>query len=73
VDNAKLMRTLRQTMKIPFGLPAPEFGIKIGARIMGIEPDLILKSLSVYPQKLIDSGYKFQYPTLTSAIQQIIR
>ena len=73
VENATLMRTLRQTMKIPFGLPAPEFGIKIGARIMGIEPDLILKSLSVYPQKLMDSGYKFRYPTLKSAIQQIIR
>ncbi|MES2479698.1 MAG: TIGR01777 family oxidoreductase [Bacteroidota bacterium] len=73
VNNAKLMCALRQTMKVPFGLPAPEFGIKIGTRIMGIEPDLILKSLSVYPQKLIDSGYKFRYPTLTSALQQIIR
>lgn len=73
VDNATMMRTLRSTMKVPFGIPAPEFGIKIGAKIMGIEPDLILKSLSVYPQKLLESGYQFRYPTLASALQQIIK
>lgn len=73
VDNKTLMQSLRREMNIPFGFPAPEFGIKIGAGIMGIEPDLILKSLSVYPKKLIDSGYQFLYPNLVSALQQIIK
>ncbi|MCC6185734.1 MAG: TIGR01777 family protein [Chitinophagaceae bacterium] len=73
VDNAQLMRTLRKTMKVPFGIPAPAFGIKIGARIMGIEPDLILKSLSVFPQKLLAAGYTFRYPTLAMAMKQILK
>jgi uncharacterized protein len=73
VDNASLMHTLRKVMKIPFGLPAPEFGIKIGARLMGIEPDLVLKSLSVYPQKLLSAGYQFKYPKLKDALEEIIK
>ena len=72
VANAVLMRALRKALHRPFGFPAPAFGIKIGAAILGIEPDLILKSLSVYPQKLIDAGYKFTYPKLDSALEEIL-
>lgn len=73
VDNKTLMHQLRKTMKVPFGMPAPEFGIKIGAKMMGIEPDLILKSLSVFPQKLMNAGYQFRYPNLTSALNEILK
>jgi NAD dependent epimerase/dehydratase family enzyme len=72
VTNAGLMRALRKMLHRPFGFPAPAFGIKIGAAILGIEPDLILKSLSVYPQKLIDAGYKFKYPKIESALEEIL-
>lgn len=73
VNNAGLMRVLRKILHRPFGFPAPAFGIKIGAALLGIEPDLILKSLSVYPQKLVDAGYKFKYPKLDSALQEILK
>lgn len=73
VENADLMKVLRKILHRPFGFPAPAFGIKIGAAFLGIEPDLILKSLSVYPQKLIDSGYKFKYPKLDSALKEILK
>lgn len=73
VSNAGLMSVLRNILHRPFGFPAPAFGIKIGAAILGIEPDLILKSLCVYPQKLMDSGYKFRYPKLDSALKEILK
>lgn len=73
VNNAGLMRVLRKILHRPFGFPAPAFGIKIGATLLGIEPDLILKSLSVYPQKLMEAGYKFKYPKLDSALQEILK
>ncbi len=73
VSNAELMQTIRKCLGVPFGFPAPAFGIKIGASMMGIEPDLILSSLSVYPQKLIQAGYQFRYPKLKDALAEIIK
>jgi uncharacterized protein (TIGR01777 family) len=73
VNNKELMSTLRKVLHRPFGIPAPSFGIKIGALLLGIESDLILKSLSVYPQKLIEAGYIFKYPKLEFALKNILK
>ncbi|GAA4113471.1 TIGR01777 family oxidoreductase [Aquimarina addita] len=71
--NAILMKTLRKVQRIPIGIPLPTFLIKIGARIIKTEAELVLKSRNVIPIRLIESGFQFQYPTLTNAIQQIIQ
>ncbi len=72
VSNAKLMETLRKVMKAPIGLPAPAFAIKIGAGLIGIESDLILKSLWVMPKRLTEEAYSFKYPALEPALENII-
>lgn len=68
VANDTFMRTLRQEMNIPFGLPAPEFLLSLGAKIIGTETELVLKSRKVYPQRLLDNGFVFEFPDLKSAI-----
>lgn len=73
VDNNYLMQLLRKQLHRFFGFPAPAFAIKIGAAMLGIESDLILKSLSVYPQILLDEGYTFKYPNLKVALENILK
>lgn len=68
VTNNAFMRTLRQEMDVSFGLPAPEFLLALGAKIIGTETELVLKSRKVYPQRLLDNGFVFEFPDLKSAI-----
>jgi len=73
VSNQVFMAKLRKEIKVPFGLPAPEFVIKIASKIIGIEPGLILNSQYVYPEKLIKSGFKFKYSTLEEAFSALVK
>jgi uncharacterized protein len=72
IDNKTLMRTLRKVMKVKIGLPSPAWLLKIGAVIIKTEPELILKSRWVVPEKLLESGYIFKYPTLHTALKNIL-
>jgi uncharacterized protein len=72
VDNNTLMHTIKRLKHIPIGLPASTWMIKIGARLIGTEPDLILKSVWVLPLRLEQAGYIFKYPNIESAISNLI-
>jgi uncharacterized protein (TIGR01777 family) len=71
-SNKVFMQTLRNVLRVPIGIPAPSFGIKIGARLIGTEPELILDSCNMVPQKLIDSGFEFKYPELKNALEDLV-
>jgi uncharacterized protein (TIGR01777 family) len=70
--NADFMRILRETYGMPFGLPAPEWLLAIGATVIGTEPELILKSRWVMPQRLLDAGFTFLYEKADEAIEEIL-
>ncbi len=72
-DNKGLMKTLRAIKKMPFGIPLSKPLLEIGARIIKTETELILKSRNVIPKKLQDHGFKFSYPKLRDAIQDLTR
>ncbi len=71
VHNKQFMALMRQTAGIPVGLPTPQWLLDIGALIIGTEPELVLKSRWVYPQMLLDGGFRFQFPDLAPAIREI--
>ncbi|MEP0214268.1 MAG: TIGR01777 family oxidoreductase [Cellulophaga sp.] len=73
ISNTKLMSTIRQTLNVPFGLPAFSWMLKIGGFIIGTEPSLILNSMKVYPEKLEKNGYEFRFDTLKSALKDILK
>lgn len=62
LSNESFMKKLRKAMKIPFGLNASVWQLELSSLFLGTETELLLKSRNVYPQKLIDSGFKFLYP-----------
>jgi uncharacterized protein (TIGR01777 family) len=72
VNNKSLMKAFRRFLKINVGLPTPEWLLKFGAVLIKTEPELILKSRWVVPEKLLQAGYTFRYPTLDSALTEII-
>ena len=70
--NKDLMRIIRKAYGIPFGLPAPQWLLEIGAKIIGTETELILKSRWVAPKRLLDAGFVFQFPKAEHAVHDIL-
>ncbi len=63
-NNKSFMKLLRKALKMPIGLPAPAFAVKIGAKLMGTEGSLALDSYNTVSSVLPEAGFRFQYPDL---------
>ena len=72
ISNKDFMTMLRQTLNISVGIPAPGIGIKIAAKLIGTEPELILNSSNVLPQCLTAAGFEFNFPDIESALTDIL-
>ncbi len=72
VSNAEFMRELRAAMRVPIGLPAPAFMVRIGAPIvMRTDPELALYGRYCVSRRLREEGFEFEHPTLQSALADI--
>lgn len=72
-SNQKFMKTLRQILNVPFGLPATKWMLEIGAWFIGTETELIVKSRRVVPGRLQELGFELKYPDLREAFEEIIK
>lgn len=73
VSNMVFMKILRSKMKIPIGIPAPEFIVRFGAKcFFNTDPELILYGRYVYPKRLLEDGYDFKFPTLGEALNDLV-
>lgn len=72
LPNKELMKLLRQLYGINLGLPTPQWLLEIGAKVIGTETELILKSRWVYPKHLLEKGFIFQFPKAKYALQDIL-
>jgi uncharacterized protein len=73
VTNAAFMRELRRALHRPWSPPAPEFAVKIGARLMGSEPSLALISQRCSAEKFLQAGFQFQFAELAPALRDLCR
>jgi uncharacterized protein (TIGR01777 family) len=62
-------KTVSKVMKRPYYLPVPSFAMKLA---FGEVASVVLEGQSVLPEKLLSLGYKFIYPTLDSALKEIL-
>lgn len=63
------MRELRRAMRVPVGLPATSWMVRVGAPLfMRTDPELALYGRYVMPKRLIDEGFEFQFPDLRAAL-----
>ncbi|EDY80563.1 conserved hypothetical protein TIGR01777 [Verrucomicrobiia bacterium DG1235] len=73
VTNSVFMKTLRQSLRIPFGLPHIKPMLEIAAWIMRTETELTLKSRFAIPAKLLSHRFVFNYPFLDEAFENLTR
>ena len=68
VDNRTLMRTLRRTAGVRFGLPVQRWMLEAGMWAMRSEAELLVKSRWVLPETLTAAGFAFAHPRLEEAL-----
>ncbi len=71
LPNADFMAALREAWGHPFGVPASECMLGLGAFLLHSETELILKSRRVIPTKLLESGFTFRFPSWPEAAREL--
>ena len=72
VSQMEFMRTLRNVLKMPVGLPAWEWMVRLAAPlILRTDPELALYGRYVVSKRLEEQGFKFEFPHLDGALRQI--
>ncbi|MBS7349811.1 MAG: TIGR01777 family oxidoreductase [Comamonas sp.] len=70
VRNADFTHTLARTLNRPALLPAPAWVLRL---LLGEMSTLLLGGQRLSPQRLQATGYRWQYPQLDNALQQILK
>ena len=68
--NRDLGKAIGRILHRPSFLPAPGFMIRL---ILGEFGDVLLKGQRVLPRRLLDAGFRFRYPDIDAALEEIIR
>ncbi|WP_445710108.1 TIGR01777 family oxidoreductase [Flavobacterium sp.] len=72
IKNDQFMKQLRKAIGMPIGLPTPLFLLKLGAKMIGTEPELVLKSRNVIPDRLLQKGFRFKYDTIEKTFNDLV-
>lgn len=72
IQNKDFMRALRKTMKIPLGTPIGKRILEFGAKIIGTETELVLKSRNVIPKRLLENGFEYQFANLNKTFENLL-
>lgn len=70
VSNLEFARTLAKVLRRPAVFPLPAWAVRALLGEMGEE--LLLSSQNVRPAKLLDAGFRFQFPTLEHALRHAL-
>ncbi|MBL7544232.1 MAG: TIGR01777 family oxidoreductase [Bdellovibrionaceae bacterium] len=68
VRNKEMTRTFARVRGIPLTLPAPTLALKL---ILGEMSTAVLAGQRVFPQRLLESGFQFQFSNLDQALRDI--
>lgn len=71
VTNRQFARALGSVLGRPAAVPFPRLAVKIAFGQMGDE--VLLASARAKPDRLIQSGYRFQHPTLEAALADLLK
>jgi NAD dependent epimerase/dehydratase family enzyme len=67
------MRALRRAMRMPIGLPAFEWMVRVGAPLlMQTDPELALYGRYLMSRRLAEEGFEFRFAKLEDALADLI-
>ena len=72
VSNSEFMKQLREAWGTGYGLNASRWMLEVGAFLMRTETELILKSRRVIPGRLLERGFRFQFPAWSDAAEELV-
>jgi hypothetical protein len=72
LPNREFMRALRHASGTRVGLPAQNWMLEVGSVFLRTETELVLKSRRVIPLRLLDGGFRFQFPDWPDAAQNLV-
>lgn len=73
LPQAEFMRVLRRACGRPFGLPATRWMAELGAFVLRADTELLLKSRRVVPTRLLEAGFRFDFPAWADAAAELER
>lgn len=74
VSNKEFMKRLRRKLRMPIGLPTPEFIIRLGAKIVfKTDPELAIYGRYVRSSRLEKKGFTFKFAQLEEALGDLIK
>jgi len=71
LTNADFLRAMREACGVRAGLPAKKWMLEIGSFLHRTESELLLKSRRVVPRRLLDAGFRFDFPTWPEAARDL--
>lgn len=69
--NREWMAVFRESVGMPLGLPATDWMLEIGARLLRTETELVLKSRWAAPVRLRDEGFRWRYARAIDAVADL--
>lgn len=72
VTNADFMRELRNAVGRPWSPPVPAPIVRLGARLLGTDPELALLGRRCVPTRLVREGFVFRFEELGEALQNLL-
>ena len=74
VSNEEFMRQLRRALRIPVGLSARDWMVRVAAPLfMRTDPELVLYGRYCVPKRLLEEGFQFLFSDPTSALEELCR
>jgi len=67
-SNADFLRALSKTLRRPYWFHLPAFLLRL---VLGEMSVMVLEGRPAQPQRLLEAGYQFKYPTLEGALREI--
>ena len=73
VSQQTFMRELRTVMRMPIGLPALEWMVRMGAPVfIRTDPELALYGRYLVSRRLREMGFEFLFPELSGALANLL-
>ena len=73
VPNRVFMHELRRAVRMPIGLPASAWMVRLGAKwLLRTDPELALYGRYVVSKRLEEEGFEFQFPQLREALDDLL-
>lgn len=73
IRNTDFMKTLRKALRAPGGIAIGKKLLEFGAKLIGTETELVLKSRNVIPKRLLENGFTYEFGTLEKTFENLNR